>query len=434
MRRLSLIISFVFIVSFSTVSYAGFNLGMVDAVKKKVEKLDEKVKGEKGKQAEADVEKGKEALEEAMELLGEGDLNDEAAMQKAKEANGLFKEALKKDPDNPEANLGAAITEAMLIGEDEEVKKALEDWLGSDEEGPMMSSPLVPKSLKTSPKGILTGKAMSNFARAAVNDPPTVSELQKSIKDKVIPIVDYIIARFEVLENSSWVSTTFEFKDGGAVEKVEVDKTDVYAADATLQLLKSFLCNICAWDLDIVYEDFENGDSAEAAIRKIIEKQSPYDKFLTLKDTPMLNSSGNSLDAFAAKLLNAMNSLENESDDQEHDLIPQPDTFDESWEKTKDAIGQLRAALDGQETIDFSDYDPEATDVPGLTINLAAFFYTNPIQDLRDKFIPAGIWIWEPEVDFTEEDLDQDGETPDFNDPTFNGLLPGMTNKNLKKY
>jgi hypothetical protein len=60
-------------------------------------------------------------------------------------------------------------------------------------------------------------------------------------------------------------------------------------------------------------------------------------------------------------------------------------------------------------------------------------FGIRKLQDLRDYFMPAF-----DENKFREEgemkwiDLDNDKIVPDFNDPTFNGMLPGMTNKKLR--
>lgn len=477
MKRLSLILSLIFLVSLSASGYAGVNFGMTGAVKEKVKKLDETVKAvkepteEEKEEAKSKVEKASGSFEDAMDLLGEsqeyGDENYEKAMADLEEANSLFKEALEKDPNNSEANLGAAITEIILIGEDPEIKDAIEKlgaWLESFG-GNFMGSPIfMPKHLQASQKN----KAIRAFAAA---NPPTMSELQDIAKDKVIPKIDYIGKRLEVVENSSWESTTYEFTldseaikdfissnfDGseefnsiidnifetfaternGEIYSVEIDKTDVYLFDGVLQLLKSFLSGFCAWNLDIVYDDFEDSEKEKIAVMKIVKKQAPYDKFLTLKDSKMLKAAGNALDASAAKLRAAIESLENETDDQKDDLLPKPeDLLDEEGEKIKYALNQLRDALKGTTTIDFTYYDPEA-DIPELKINLAAFYFTNQMRDLRDYFIPAvETWPWDPPYseEFELKDIDNDGLTPDWNDPTFNGVLPGMTNKKLKEY
>ncbi|MDI6792466.1 MAG: hypothetical protein QME81_06315 [bacterium] len=483
MKRLSLILSLIFLVSLSSLGYAGVNFGMTGAIKERVEKLDETVKAvkepteEEKEEAKLKVEEASGLFEDAMDLLGEsqtsGDENYETAVESLKKTNSLFKEALEKDPNNPEANLGAAITEILLLGEDTEIKEAIEKlqaWLESFG-GSFMGSPIfMAKRLQTSQKG----KAMSAFD-VLEDKPPTMSELQDIIKNKVLPEIDYIIKRLEVVENSSWESTTYEVtldseaikdfisssfdysemfdsEDGEDAEgiideilagfsrdgevNVEIDKTDVYVYNGMLQLFKSVLSGFCAWNLDIVYEDFEDPEKTKTAVMKIIEKQSPYKKFLTLKDSEMLKTAGNSLDASAAKLLTAMDLLENETDDQQNDLIPQPDTYDEVWEKVKHALNQVRDALKGPTTIDFTYYDPEA-DIPELKINLDAFYFTSQIQDLRDYIIPAvEKWPWDPPYSEEPEfkDIDGDGLTPDWNDPTFNGILPEMTNEKLNEY
>ncbi|MEW5768017.1 MAG: hypothetical protein AB1797_10420 [bacterium] len=484
MKRLSLILSLIFLVSLSASGYAGVNLGMTGAVKERAEKLDEKAKvvkeptEEEKEEAKKKVEEANGSLEEAMDSLGEsqeyGDENYEKAMDDLEEANSFFKEALEKDPNNPEANLGAAITEIILIGEDPEIKEAMEKlwaWLESFGENFMGSPIFMPKRLQAPPKD----KAVSALAAIIENEPLTMSELQDITKDKVLPKIDYITKRLEVVENSSWESTTFEFtldseaiKDfissnfndseefnsieemideifgtfanagNGETFSVEIDKTDVYLYDGVLQLLKSVLSGFCAWNLDIVYDDFEDPEKIKTAIMimKIVEKQSPYDKFLTLKDSGMLEAAGNALDASAAKWLTAIESLENETDDQQNDLLPKPEDLDEDGEKMKYALNQLREALRGTTTIDFTYYDPEST-LPELKINLNAFYFTNQMQDLRDYFIPAvEAWPWDPP--YSEEpkfeDIDDDGLTPDWNDPTFNGVFPGMTNEKLKEY
>jgi len=433
--------------------YAKLNLGMVGAVKERVQKLDDKIeqieKEEKEEEEERKLTEAKGALEDMFKSFGEmgayGDENYEKAMAKCSEANTLYKDVLKSNPENSEANLGAGLTELILLSDDPQIEDSIEKWMDELPKSPGDKSRVFPRALKEKDisrvlsklssflSSIATAKlptrGMRDFAIKATKAAPTVSEMQDVIEDIILPVLDYVIARLDIVETNP----AFELRIEIYEEEIEIDRTDIYLLNSAVNSLKASLCFVVSYNLDV---DYDLLSSTPTYYTYYLDKSTCaehyYPDFFELKSPSRLKETGDALDTAANKMLLAMDSVENETDDQTDDLLPKPsECGGEDWNKTKHALNQFRDCLDGPVTIDFSYYVSESTQ--SITVNLNAFFYTSQMPNLRDALCPAGTWDHSTgELSF--EDLDADTKTPDWQDPTFNGLLPGMINEKLKAY
>ncbi len=426
------ILTFSFVSLFLAVSYGGVHFGLIDAVKEQVKELDKKVTEHLKQTSQDQTTKGLTKLEEAYNILAAGG-NYESFVSKVKEANSLFEKALKNNPDNPEANLGYAITSTILVAEDPNVKELISQTTSFIMPAPrltVMGTGIVPTKSNASVTSFLSGGSMRAFALKAVQNPPAMSEVQKVISNVVIPIIDKAIKCLEKIENLPSFSLTLKVDN----QQVEIDKGEVYILDAQIQFLKSFLCFFASYNLDVNYDDFKDTATARIAFENIVKKQGDYANFLTLKDSAKLRTSGDAFANFSSKIITGMNSIEAETDDQTDDIIRKPSSAElNDWDIIKKTFQQIYDTVQGPTTIKFTDYDPQST-FPDLKINLRAILYNPQLLDFR-VFIPSGEWNFENmEEPFTPSDIDGDGTIPDWSDPTFYGMFPEMTNAKWKTY
>lgn len=359
--------------------------------------------GEEPTGGERDVELAAQRVAEANVLVEQGDYAG---------ANALYKEAMSLDPQNLDAHFGAAVTEALILEDDPEIADATEAWIEYFDEHPgPWPSPgfLGDTGLPLSALALIGGVVESMTSSA--QGPPTMSEMQQILENRVLPVISYLLARFSVLESDP--SFQFIATPGmtGEPESMEIDVGDIYLADAGVRVMRATIYFLISYDLDV--DDYE-----EPSWETLLAEGS---SFLTLHAagwTYMQNARSDLLAAIG-RAEDGIDAILAETDDQSDDLVVIDDPEDPDFQQGQETLNDLETALNGPIQIEIPWEQPGP---PTVTVDLSMFFL-NPIQDWKAR-LP--IYHFEEGEPVLEEPIT-------FPDPTFNGILPGMTNDRLRE-
>src|SRR3972149_150414 len=102
-------------------------------------------------------------------------------------AEQLYTEAVTADPANPTANFGAAFAKVLNLNGDAQVKDMIKRWEGWE---PGSQSPIpnfgIPKGTGDMQLPISTlGKNLVKIFKVATTDPPTITEMQNVVRDRI---------------------------------------------------------------------------------------------------------------------------------------------------------------------------------------------------------------------------------------------------------
>ncbi len=282
-------------------------------------------------------------------------------------ASKLYKEAVKADPKNMDAQLGAAVLNILALLKDPNFVTLRNEWWGTEFRIYNLNS----KKMKIN-----------------------------AFLDTLLPAIDYSLKRLSILDQEKNKDYNYLFTSELSgiedMDDVKIDMTDIKFFHATLLTLKT------ATLLMKTYKMFPDNSSLQE-IKSALEKNGT---FLTLI------SSNNGIKAYDNAVLainkfnEALDSLRLENDDQENNLI------------TKDLLEQQNLVLDIKEML-LTNYSVEEEDVKA-TIGIKDFMYNLP-QNLK-MLLPdytVGIKDDMVKLDFNAESL----EEAVFPDTTLGGLI-----------
>jgi len=363
------------------------------------------------------------------------------------ESNALFLEALALSPSNDTASIGAAMTGIFLL-EDNSRLRALADEVEAWAEDEGTASPvamlLAPAMAAigdpmTLPLGFSTGtvQQVARSGMAAVEllvgpilthgTPPSVVEAQTVLEEVVRPVLSQALAHLLGITNSDFTFTVtprMQGEDPIDADPLELDYTEILTMQAGLEAA------LAAVDIATAYILTPN----PLSVQGVIDAMTPGSTFLTLAP----GGASNLADALVrvrstgALLLAAIDELEAETDDQTDDIIKiDPNCCDDlqiSPEDLADAKVYIRDILDALSGPTVITVGTEEEDQVIFTADARQFFI-NPITDFKamlplyevftatgdDETIAVGRWL--------ALNLDEWM----FPDPTFNGILPEMT-------
>lgn len=372
-------------------------------------------------------------------------------------SNNLYKEALENDPDNLDANFGAGLTEILMVTLDNSVNEVFDEWDAYID----TASFFEPKSAvytekkfakKIMNRGFPTGKKdfllPSNFLLNSIisvfytglTNPPQIHEIQDLIDNKLLPKVDYALARLEKVAADPNYSFIITPKMQGDLEEdsLELDLTEIYLIITGLDLLKS-LCNIAiAYNFDIPTYD-------SAGLAQVLPQNSD---FLSLRPTGASNlaSAKSAFLGACDNLEGAINFLRNETDNQNDDIIKidSDGVADEDLDSILAYLPRIRNTLNTSEDV-AADFNGDGMDQT-VAFSVGAFF-DNPINNLKQDLLPVYTarverdsslwWYIDPWYDpyyeyeyFLVPVITWNANSFDqwiFPNPTFNGILPEIT-------
>ncbi|KPJ52921.1 hypothetical protein AMJ39_06530 [candidate division TA06 bacterium DG_24] len=327
-------------------------------------------------------------------------------------ANALYKQAISLDPQNLDAQFGAGVTEALVMYEDPELAEAIQAWIEFFEFEPVPPpSPGLLGDATLSPSTLVFFGGVLRMTSGAIQQPPPMSEMQELLRDNVLPVFAYVMARFQVLEANP--SFQFILTPGmtGEPENIEVDLGDIYLAHAGLEAARAAIYFLISYDFDV--DDYEN-PSWETLL-------GTGSSFLTLypEGWSYLTAARDDLLSAVVHAEDGLDAILAETDDQSDDLTTVSDPNDPNLELARELLDDLEATLNSPIDVEIPWEQPGE---PTVSVYLGQLFL-NPIQDWKEKL---------PDYHF-EEGMPILDEPITFSDPTFNGILPGMTNERLRE-
>lgn len=333
-------------------------------------------------------------------------------------ANAHYRAALVLDPNNREANLGAAVTEVYVLKLDPEVASIL-DFVEGRVPGPLRA-PIATSAKPRDGRAVMLavingirldpeagGRAVMGMFRMTAEDPILISDIQRAIKLKLMPRLLFAEARINQLEAFPDLNIVLTPAMTGEPDPIEIDHGDILMLDAALKGLQGWLGMVVAYNFDGAEEgEYSNAESLLVA----------GTAFGTLQADGALQlaSARSNLLLVDSRLDAAVASIAAETDDQTDDAIPAEKLNAPGFDETMQGVNDVTASLNGAISATVQDYQGADFEIQ---IDLGKFF-TNPITDLKTK-LPNHTFVNGTPVP------DDPITLPD---PTINLIFPNMTN------
>lgn len=344
----------------------------------------------------------------------EAQLGDQAlASGDFEAASQHYEAALQKDPSNPQANIGAAITDIYLLQNDPEVAQ-LFGYIGGSPAFPIRSSGRESARSRverltafgdTRFQPLSPVRAVGRLTAMGTEDPPLLSDVQRVIRTKVLPRLERAEERLNRAEqNPSWrfllpPSVTNE------PDTIEVDLGEVYAVDAVVNAVQGWLQILVAYNFDT-----PNG---AANPESLLANGTAFGTLHT-GGAVYLGAARNNWMRADTQLEAGIAFIDNETDDQSNDVIPRDAVHLPEFLAWKAEFDKLQTSLSAPVAVSVTDC---ASGEVSVNVQIGRFF-TTPITDFKTK-LPAHTFDENHEPVLTEPLT--------FPDPTFNGIFPGMT-------
>jgi hypothetical protein len=360
-------------------------------------------------------------------------------------SNDAYKNAIAENPNNTEAQFGAAVTELLVLGQSrilDQVDSLMNLAIFQDETTSQVilgKRPSLFKMARLTPDVQTLENSGVSLAKMLVNTEgtPRISELQDSLLYIVLPAINYALDRFQIIENDPdfVFLLTPELRDcqpSGSGDTIEIDLGEIYLADAALRILRAQILTICAYNYDIDMdgsygwiEDIDSVDNTDDSLatvmllRRIRTLFEDEPDFLSLRTTgkDQLSAALTSLQTAIDKGKSSLAFIRSETDDQSDDALKitalQKTDLEISSGDDKPnfarGITTIEGVLDKVEEIISGpfvfteDFDNDSTTPDAqLTVNISALF-NNPIQDFR-TLLPAH--RWRPESEWITMEVD----------------------------
>lgn len=390
--------------------------------------------------AKASVDSANAALEDVLDALMNSEVNQPSDIN-FEEPYNLFNQAYKQDPNNPDANLGLALTNLLMITQSPEMSSVFNEWQAlfggsgsfSKVSGNNSFFPSSANAFKFPVNRLVKG--MMNLPKNAVNDLPQINTIQEMIETVILPRLDFAAEALDVVDDHpDFVFMVSPRMQGDAdADSLEIDLTEIYVLELMINMLRAQANLTVAYSVDVW-----GFDSLEA-----ITAFSKGGSFLKLRHgpSPMQDAKSAFLTALN-KLESGLVFLMSETDPQDDDLIKLDPGTQVDMSEVSNRLVTIRNLFNqpGQYTDDWDD-DPSTPDET-ITIDFSEIF-DNPANDLKallpDYSImvqglmlqngPDVITIYLPMLIWNANSFNE----WIFPDPTFSGFLPGMTDSEFKR-
>jgi hypothetical protein len=295
-------------------------------------------------------------------------------------AYNLYNEAIEADPNNLDAQLGAAVSRILALLKTPEFIQLRNAWWNADNDFNLDNTSLTEARLK-----------FSNF-----------------INNALIPAIDYSLERMAVLdklENKNYIYLiTPEFYDEPEGDTYELDMSEIKQFHAMLLLIKATTNITQAYKIDLTNYSLEG-------IKNALTKGSD---FLTLLDANKMVLAHTKANEAIDKSLESIEFLLAETDDQDNDLIKNTSENTDKIYEFKNNLLKIKDALNNPYEISHNN----------ITMNLTiSNFFNHTPQDLKALLPDYTVTIENNELKIklvAENNMDLT-----FPDTTFGGLLEG---------
>ncbi len=347
--------------------------------------------------------------------------------------NSLFREAVTLNPENYDAQFGAAISEILAVYSDTAINRLIKDFEKANTSSKLAQTfkrPLI--TTNTSDFSLqLTGVAqgMTFILQKAMTDPPLVSRVQSVIKTNFIPHIDYAIQCLEACEKNA----NFTFKISGKMQgesdltkAVVVYPTEVYLMDGMMRNLRSSLKSF------LIYK-FELPDYSQSSLYDALAPSNTNFFYISSEGKAYATSAKSDMDAFIAKIKAGISSLEKVSGTKTDAIIKigNGGIKQSDLDTLKKYLDKVESAMSNDLSIELKDADSDGNSYT-IKVNLGNFFKNipdNPKTALLPAYTVTKVGTKDINIKFNAETY----AAFTFPDPTFGGLFPGMTNDVLKR-
>lgn len=362
-----------------------------------------------------------------------GNYQNRAEFQQIKmlQVNSYYREAIQLDPSNTTAQFGAAISEILTAFWDTTIYNVISEFETSAMNKPisgLIGNAIIPT--RTS-QMILptenTAQAVLSMYKTAITNPPLISRVQNMLRNNLLPRINFAIACLEVCETNP----SFRFKISGkmqgdpSLDTVSIYRTEVYLTDALLHGIRSMLNSMLIYKFDL--PDYSN-----ASIVAALQQNSTSFFYINTDGQTRASTAKSDLMSVISKFRSGLNDLQNISGTKSDALIRTGQNG-----MSQDEINQVNTVLDRATTvltttqvITLKNADSDGNDYT-INLNLGAML-TNLPANPKSAFLPA----YSVALVNNEIKMNFNAQTYAdfvFPDPTFGGILPGMTNEVLKR-
>lgn len=414
----------------------------------------------KGKKLEeSEIDRLFTMLIDKIETFENVDNIDEATAQDFSSLAESFAGVIKLDSSHMKANIGYAVARIAMLNKSSAIKEVadsldryINDWDTYDSLKSQNGMGLFARAYRdggvnglgtalfaNSSKLIRTNGTVPSFPQMV-----TIGKIQDLVESEIIPALNGAVMAFENIERSATGSILVKHD----TEDFEVDLGEIYLADAGIRLLRHSLLLVTAYNFDILAIDgqgihkviddlvaieesdtsssnnyinetvslsadgdtlqfyYDDGSEAERAMFLYMYDVLNYNlnraDFLTLKRANHAKMYED-IKAVPIKIKEAIKYIQNETDDQENDLLKIVDIndldaemFDLAEAMIDDGLS-IEFASNFKSPIFLADFISKVLAGPyilnetvdGVTFNYTinfSKFYTEPVQDLRDWF------------------------------------------------
>lgn len=347
-------------------------------------------------------------------------------------AAATYKEALDLDPENMDAQFGAAITEILTAYADPDINsliKQMDSAMSGNSFNKMLTSPGIASQTEQMVLP-LAPAAVNVFAmhKLALTDPPLISKIQQVLRDKFLPRLEYASSRLAAIEANSAFKFTISGKMQGdpQMESVSIYPTEIFLMNAGLHGIRFGL------EMFLIYK-FELTDYSQNSLVNALQQNNQSFFVLASDGLQRAANCKANLQGMVTKLKGAINALETISGNKPDAIIKLGSNGikQSDLDTVKTYLNKFETAITQDVSITIEDADTDGNTYT-IKVNIGNFF-NNPAQNPKAAYLPP----------YTVEPEGQDGihfrfnaETyADFNfpDPTMSGMFPGMTNETMKR-
>jgi len=347
-------------------------------------------------------------------------------------AAATYKEALALDPENMDAQFGAAITEILTAYADPDINsliKQMDSVMSGDSFNKMLSSPGIASQTEQMVLP-LAPAAVNVFAmhKLALTDPPLISKIQQVLRDKFLPRLEYASSRLAAIEANPAFKFTISGKMQGdpQMESVSIYPTEVFLMNAGLHGIRFGL------EMFLIYK-FELTDYSQSSLVNALQQNNQSFFVLASDGLQRAANCKANLQGMVTKLKGAINALETISGNKQDAIIKLGNNGikQADLDTVKTYLNKFETAITQDVSITIDDADTDGNTYT-IKVNIGNFF-NNPAQNPKAAYLPP--YTVEPEGE-DKIHFRFNAETyADFNfpDPTMSGMFPGMTNETMKR-
>ncbi|MDP2363951.1 MAG: hypothetical protein Q8M94_09305 [Ignavibacteria bacterium] len=351
---------------------------------------------------------------------------------KIQEVNALFRSAIDLDPTNTKAQFGAAITEILVAYWDSTVNNVIKEFEGSSFNKPIsgfIKNALIP----TKPSQMVvpiqnSAQEIAMLYKTALKDPPLISRVQAVLRDKLLPRIEFAIARLEVCEGNA----AFRYKISGKMQgdpnldTVSIYRTEVFLTNAIMHGLK-FMINAV-----LIYK-FDLPDYSQASLVQALQQNSTSFFYMNTDGRSMANNAKLEFQSVLNKFKAGIADLENISGHKNDAIIKLGNNGikQADLDSVKNYLDDAINSFNNDVSVELKDADSDGNDYT-VNVNLANFFNNLP-DNPKSAFLPQYQVVASGQDDIQFRFTANTYSEFSFPDPTLGGLLPGMTNEVLKR-